>query len=449
MNSLKVFTNLTEYSRYEPGRDVIGVRLISSGASDGETIEVSLVRGVFGAIATKDIECQTGVDNYSIEFALNELHDDDGIYQAPADRYTVQAKCGVTAVSQAFDISLVTVESMKREWCFGIPLLAGGVLEPVQQPQSITGVEITDVSAGTLKGAYKLSWDPATRRLMWGGGTPVVIGDQPIGHMLVDRTGREFIVAKATPWELPTKSQDESIIIEQAKMSNDTLRRHIRDAVNWVEAQVFVPLEPRIYATEYCRDGVYERHATPAWYYKPADRSKWLQIELARPQLRKVIELKGYINQSHVLDVDHTWQVTHERDGIIYLVPSSMAAANLLFYQWVGLGYPILFNYQTLPNFWHFRIIQGFNDLYDERSTAREAVAKKAAIDILTAAGMAFRGGVGSESISRDGVSQSVSYTTSGQYGLYAATIEEHRKWLDLFTKREVRRLRGFVHVTL
>jgi len=60
-----------------------------------------------------------------------------------------------------------------------------------------------------------------------------------------------------------------------------------------------------------------------------------------------------------------------------------------------------------------------------------ELIAKKAAMDILTIAGQAFRGGFSSSSISRDGVSESVSYTASATFGIYSATIEDYRKWIE------------------
>ena len=59
-----------------------------------------------------------------------------------------------------------------------------------------------------------------------------------------------------------------------------------------------------------------------------------------------------------------------------------------------------------------------------------ELIGRHAAIPILAAAGAAFRGGYSSQSISRDGVSESVSYTSSAIYGIYSASIEDYRNWI-------------------
>ena len=89
-----------------------------------------------------------------------------------------------------------------------------------------------------------------------------------------------------------------------------------------------------------------------------------------------------------------------------------------------------------LPNFWNFSALVG------HRKTPKvliELVAKKAAIDVLTIAGQAFRGGFSSQSVSRDGVSESVSYTASATFGIYSATIEDYRKWIEA----NIKELRG------
>lgn len=67
-----------------------------------------------------------------------------------------------------------------------------------------------------------------------------------------------------------------------------------------------------------------------------------------------------------------------------------------------------------------------------------EFIGKKAAIDALTMLGLALRPGIGSVSLSRDGVSQSTSYIT-GQYGPYSGPIMAYKDWL----KEEMPRYRA------
>ena len=53
-----------------------------------------------------------------------------------------------------------------------------------------------------------------------------------------------------------------------------------------------------------------------------------------------------------------------------------------------------------------------------------------AAIELLISAGTAYRSGYSSENISRDGVSESQTYTASATYGIYSAHIDEYKEWL-------------------
>jgi hypothetical protein len=80
-----------------------------------------------------------------------------------------------------------------------------------------------------------------------------------------------------------------------------------------------------------------------------------------------------------------------------------------------------------LPNFWHYNAIIGLPETPCE---VQELVAKYAAINALTVAGMALRPGVGSVSLARDGVSESVSYTTTAEYGIYTGTIKAYKDWI-------------------
>ena len=73
----------------------------------------------------------------------------------------------------------------------------------------------------------------------------------------------------------------------------------------------------------------------------------------------------------------------------------------------------------------------------------KELMAKVAAVNALVIAGMALRPGVGSVSLSRDGVSESVSYTTTAQYGAYTGTITAYKEWIQEETARFRARYKG------
>jgi hypothetical protein len=69
----------------------------------------------------------------------------------------------------------------------------------------------------------------------------------------------------------------------------------------------------------------------------------------------------------------------------------------------------------------------------------RDLIGKKAAIDLLTVLGAAFRPGMGSVSLSRDGVSSSMSLLNTQKYGIYNSTINVYKEYL----KDELPRLKA------
>ena len=72
----------------------------------------------------------------------------------------------------------------------------------------------------------------------------------------------------------------------------------------------------------------------------------------------------------------------------------------------------------------------------------REAIAKKAAIELLIIAGRAFRSVLAGQNVGRDGVYESVSYFNSGM-GLYGSTIQAYQQFLDTTIPKYRNRYRG------
>jgi hypothetical protein len=67
----------------------------------------------------------------------------------------------------------------------------------------------------------------------------------------------------------------------------------------------------------------------------------------------------------------------------------------------------------------------------------------------LLQAGSALKAGISSESVSRDGVSESTSYTQSAMYGIYSHVTIPYQDWLDSNLPMLKRRLGGVSFVTL
>ncbi len=177
---------------------------------------------------------------------------------------------------------------------------------------------------------------------------------------------------------------------------------------------------------------------SPLTYFKPDHGIGWVNIKTPYSHILRIDSLFGAIAGTRVIDVDLEW-VEHSREaGFIQLVPMTALDA----FSGLGVMYLTAFNGNCeLPNFWRFNMLVG---LKEATGDIQELVGKKAAIRALTAAGLALRPGIGSTSISRDGVSSSVSYISSQKYGIYTGAIN-HEEWMKTHAKEIRARVRGLI----
>jgi hypothetical protein len=162
---------------------------------------------------------------------------------------------------------------------------------------------------------------------------------------------------------------------------------------------------------------------SPVSFY-PRREGQWISIQFPFPQVIRVDQLFGAVANTRVVQINPEWIEVASNNGFTQLVPFNTELA----FDFVGLIWiEALHNAVPIPNFWHYNMLTGIRDAPGD---ILELITKAAAIPILTVAGQAFRGGFSSQSISRDGVSESVSYTSSAIYGIYSATIEEYKTWI-------------------
>jgi len=177
--------------------------------------------------------------------------------------------------------------------------------------------------------------------------------------------------------------------------------------------------------------------ASPLTYFVNRGSGSWVEIQTQFPQVLRVDSLFGAIANVRVIDIDLDWIEVAHQSGLLQLVPFNQEIA----FDFVGLLWVnALRGASELPSFWHYNLIAGLRDATPD---IIEMIAKKAAIDALTVAGMALRPGVGSFSLSRDGVSESISYVTSAKYGMYTGAIQAYKDWMDEHIKELKGKYRG------
>lgn len=456
--SIAVSVDREEYSRFESDRDTVTVTVKPEGTGlANEEVTVQLVksrRNKDVAVVTQLIDL---VDDsaVSVEFDLKELVDEDacplvrrGAYLARAWSTTDDA---VTADSEDFLVSLVTVHRIKDDYLHGADLKASEVLSVKNQPAAVSGVEVLGVSRGHPQGFFALSYAyndggaSVIRTLSWACGPSVTLVSGTTKYLLRRGNTNDYIEVRVVEALLPTDQAAEELLVEKKDLDEGRIRGIIEQAISWVEdVELHVYLEPTQICTEIDPNQVdyeldsdipkfllsdFDKKVDALTYYR-ARPGHWISIQFPYFPLVRIDELFGKVSNVRILNVALEWVEICERNGFVELVPFNQEIAfNFIGLVWVeSLRGPV-----PIPNFWNFTATVGF---CKTPSILIELVAKKAATDILTIAGQAFRGGVSSQSVSRDGVSESVSYTASATYGIYSATIEDYNKWIKATLKK-------------
>jgi hypothetical protein len=332
-------------------------------------------------------------------------------------------------------------------------LIAAAITAITGFTATASGTGADSISAAEGPTAFLGGTSTFIRTLSWRGGKSVSLTSTGIVILPMGTTGP---IAKLDPsssndyicvrirslLSLPEQTVAEEILIDKKTIDDDTLQRFLCEAIDWVENDYLAtPVEPTNVVTErdpttiqfaagvnaptpIFTDTDFDKIVSPLTYFVPRTQGAWVQIQTPFPQLLRVDSLFGAIANTRVIDIDLEWIEHAEQSGLIQLVPFNQEIA----FDFVGLLWVNAIRGATeLPNFWHYNAIVGLRDTPCE---VQELIAKKAAINALIVAGMALRPGVGSVSLSRDGVSESVSYTQTAEYGIYTGTIKAYKDWI-------------------
>ncbi len=259
----------------------------------------------------------------------------------------------------------------------------------------------------------------------------------------------------------PTENVSEVLLIDKKRIDDETLARLLDQSIAWVEKDFLAtPIEPTNAVTDrdpttvqysagvnapapIFTDTDYDLLVSPLTHFNNNPSGAWINIQFPWPQLLRVDSMFGAISNTRVIDIDLEWIQISQQGGLVQLVPFAQEIAlNFVGLLWANA----LQGAAEVPNFWHYNAIVG---LREASADVQELVAKKAAIDALTIAGLALRPGVGSVSLGRDGVSESVSYTTSAKYGPYTGVIQSYKDWIDERGKELRAKYRGITMVVV
>lgn len=436
-----VRVNRSEFCKYEPPLDVIGVTVASSPDPLPADLRVALVRPGFGDVIVRAVAGGGPSANAPLQLngtiANAEIGEraatHEGINYVRRGVYYVELRDGATGEtlgrSGNFPIVVMTLDHFKGTYLFGVPLYAEHMLMPVRQPRQITGAAVRYVDPAMLKGAGQLSYTNAGQLLSWRGGPAEAV--DPAGGIqalqLLTPEQDAYLEVEVDPAALPTADTSEALLIDNWRMGDHELRRYLDNAYDQIEQALQCSLEARIVTTDPEIVAFYDEAAAPVERERQAYNAVGLASRHARP-LRKVLSLTGHIAGRQVTTIPPEWMVINSKAAVVDLVPTA-GAPTLTTIELLGYaGGPAVNRLaRVLPGFWHYTVVAGLPSLDGDRFSIREAIAKQAALDALTDLSLAATGGRTSRSAQRDGVSESWSY---GGQGAYGEKIGAYRDWL-------------------
>jgi hypothetical protein len=212
--------------------------------------------------------------------------------------------------------------------------------------------------------------------------------------------------------------------------SNALFAHYIRSAVDWLEKKVQIPILPRRYVEE-CHD-----------YYRE-DYNKYIWLKLLNAPVIGVEEVKLVLPGEQVIKVfERDWLHLERFDGQLQMVPGTGTAGTILLGA-SGAWLPLIYgNNKFIPDCFRVTYEAGFGRPSNPNSVSRpdpeldgfpanikHCIGMIASLGPFNIAGDMIAGaGIASQSIGIDGLSQSVSTTSSATNAGYGARIIQYQK---------------------
>lgn len=202
-------------------------------------------------------------------------------------------------------------------------------------------------------------------------------------------------------------------------LSNETLQVYIDNAVSALEHDLDISILPRTEVEN--RD----YHMNEYWDWGYFQLNNFPVIKFEKMELVYFRDENGAPETLQV--IPNNWIRVQPHDGIIRLIPNARFPGNLQIDQ-VGNYFPEILRTKTVPHLWQMTYQHGFQD-GKIPNMINQAIALTAAIQALIIAGnLVIGAGIAAQSISLDGLSQSITTTASAENSSYSATIKEYQR---------------------
>ena len=205
------------------------------------------------------------------------------------------------------------------------------------------------------------------------------------------------------------------------KMKEGMLNHYIRSAIQHTQRMLQINVEPIEVVDE-----VHDYYAN--------DFKNWSFLQLHK---RPVIEVTGcsmYFGDRKMFDIPVGWVRHHHTSGQIQLFPVSGSSGSIILSQ-NGSFMPLMVGmYSNAPSIWRLSYRAGMDDLPDDLV---EYIMKRASIGILQVWGDLIIGaGIANQTVSIDGLSQSIGTTQSPEFSGSGARIKNYHDDMKELEKR-------------
>lgn len=222
-----------------------------------------------------------------------------------------------------------------------------------------------------------------------------------------------------------------------AEMTDPSIQLHIDSAIANIERRLGIFLKPTVIMSNPDERGLTEGtdydKEEPAYDFDAKNYGNWGFLQLKERPVQKLLGMKlVYPNGATIVDFMQSpkWIKLYKSAGQVHLVPYA-GDPTILSAMGTG-GYAFVTGQinRNMPQMLYVDYVAGY-PLGQIPADIRNAVAKQAAIEVLTIAGDAVMQGITSVSTSIDGLSENTSTAVSADATLYSAHINKYQKDID------------------
>lgn len=216
--------------------------------------------------------------------------------------------------------------------------------------------------------------------------------------------------------------------------SDELLQTYLNSAIAWAEKKLQIVIVPRT---------VEEKHD-----FILQDYQNWGFMRLWKKPVIEVESLSLYYGHREMYNIPDDWLQVDNISGQLMLFPMSGSAGGMIVTAQGGMVTPLLTGaISYAPKMWHVKYKAGVEDPTDGdpmkedhihtpttlHPDLKDLVYKRASAEILTVWGDLIIGaGIANQSLSLDGLSQSVGTTQSAMYGGASGRINQIEKDIQL-----------------